>query len=219
MIFISLDVSTGAARSVAAASTTRTACRRLVRGRQMTSGKSTNLFSGSYSSTQVFFKHPPGFRVDPSKPPKLQNPQARSRAAVAKIAYFPKSRNSLISLENMHRVASKSPAWPTCLFIRPDSIREDLLRRPTATTMTSANARVSQRQRHHHCQAPLMAACNAIDEGGPVSKRRIGLQPGTTASPATQTGHLGRRAGFVEEHQPMDPRAHALPERDASEIS
>src|ERR1700687_1092321 len=42
MMFISIDASTGAARSVAAASTTRAACRRLVRGRQMNGGKCGN---------------------------------------------------------------------------------------------------------------------------------------------------------------------------------
>ena len=49
------------------------------------------------------------------------------------------------------------------------------------------------------------------DEGlcRPVPERRIGLQPGTPASPATQTGHLGRRAGFVEEDQAVDLLAHA----------
>jgi hypothetical protein len=44
---------------------------------------------------------------------------------------------------------------------------------------------------------------------GPVSERRIGLQADTTTSSATQTGHLGRRAGFVEEDQPVDPLANA----------
>ena len=38
-MFISIDASTGAARSVAAARTTRADCRRLVHGRQMTGGK------------------------------------------------------------------------------------------------------------------------------------------------------------------------------------
>ena len=46
--------------------------------------------------------------------------------------------------------------------------------------------------------------------GGPVSERRIGLQPGAAARPAAQTGHLCRRAGLVEEDQSMDlPRASA----------
>ena len=49
------------------------------------------------------------------------------------------------------------------------------------------------------------------DEGldGPVSERRIGpLNRAPRSNSATQTGHLGRRAGFVEEDQPMDlPRA------------
>ena len=44
---------------------------------------------------------------------------------------------------------------------------------------------------------------------GPVPEGRMGLQPGATASSAAQTGHLGRRAGFVEEDQPVDPLAHA----------
>jgi hypothetical protein len=39
MMFISIDASTGAARSVAAAGTTRTDCGRLVHGRQMSGGK------------------------------------------------------------------------------------------------------------------------------------------------------------------------------------
>src|SRR5713226_3195395 len=39
MMFISIDASTGAARSVAAVGTTRTDCRRLVHGRQMSGGK------------------------------------------------------------------------------------------------------------------------------------------------------------------------------------
>ena len=48
------------------------------------------------------------------------------------------------------------------------------------------------------------------DEGlrGPVSEGRIGFQSSAPASPATQTGHLGRCAGFVEEDQPMDPLPH-----------
>jgi hypothetical protein len=45
--------------------------------------------------------------------------------------------------------------------------------------------------------------------GGPVSERRIGFQAGATASPATQAGHLGRRAGFVEEDQSVGRLAHA----------
>ena len=45
--------------------------------------------------------------------------------------------------------------------------------------------------------------------GRPVSERRIGLQAGAAASPAAQAGHLGRRAGFVEEDQSVDPLAHA----------
>ena len=39
MVFISIDSSTGAPRSVGAAGTARTDCRRLVHGRQMTGGK------------------------------------------------------------------------------------------------------------------------------------------------------------------------------------
>ena len=39
MMFISIDASAGAARSAAAADTTRTDCRRLVHGRQMSGGK------------------------------------------------------------------------------------------------------------------------------------------------------------------------------------
>ena len=42
-----------------------------------------------------------------------------------------------------------------------------------------------------------------------MPERRIGLQAGTTASPATQTGHLRRRPGFVEEDQAVDFLAHA----------
>jgi hypothetical protein len=45
--------------------------------------------------------------------------------------------------------------------------------------------------------------------GGPVSERRIGFQADAPAGPPPQTGHLGRRAGFVEEDQPVDPLAQA----------
>src|SRR5712672_3383911 len=59
MIFISIDASSGAARSVAAASTIHAACRRLVRGRQMTGGKGAkggNPFSAPYGGAQVFLE-------------------------------------------------------------------------------------------------------------------------------------------------------------------
>jgi hypothetical protein len=59
MIFISIDASSGAARSMAAAGTVRVARRRLVRGRQMSGGKGAkggNPSSGSYSGTQVFLE-------------------------------------------------------------------------------------------------------------------------------------------------------------------
>jgi hypothetical protein len=54
-------------------------------------------------------------------------------------------------------------------------------------------------------------ATQSGDEGlrGPVSERRISFQADTTASSAAETGHLGRRAGFVEEDQSVDRFAHA----------
>src|SRR6266851_6807401 len=59
MMLISIDASSGAARSVAAASTIHAACRRLVRGRQMTGGKGAkggNPFSAPYGGAQVFLE-------------------------------------------------------------------------------------------------------------------------------------------------------------------
>ena len=59
MMFISIDASSGAARTVVAASTTRAAGRQLVHGRQMSGGKGAkggNSFSGHYSGTQVFLE-------------------------------------------------------------------------------------------------------------------------------------------------------------------
>ena len=54
-------------------------------------------------------------------------------------------------------------------------------------------------------------AAQASDEGlcRPVAERCRGLQAGPATRPATQTGHLGRRAGFVEEDQAVDLLAHA----------
>jgi len=53
-------------------------------------------------------------------------------------------------------------------------------------------------------------AAQAGDEGlrRPVSERRPGLQASPAARAAAQTRHLGRRAGFVEEDQPVDLIAH-----------
>ena len=58
-MFISVDASSGAARSVAAAGTIRAACRRLVHVCQMSGGKGAkggNLFWGPYSGAQVFLE-------------------------------------------------------------------------------------------------------------------------------------------------------------------
>jgi hypothetical protein len=53
-------------------------------------------------------------------------------------------------------------------------------------------------------------AAQASNEGlgGPVSERRIGLQPGAAARPLAQAGHLCRRARLVEEDQSMAIAAH-----------
>lgn len=42
-----------------------------------------------------------------------------------------------------------------------------------------------------------------------MPERRIGLQASATARAATQTGHLRRRTGFIEEDQSVDLLAHA----------
>lgn len=42
-----------------------------------------------------------------------------------------------------------------------------------------------------------------------MSERGVGFQPGAPVGSTTQTGHLGRRAGFVEEDQPVDRLTHA----------
>ena len=57
-MFISIDASSGTARSVAAAGTIRAARRRLVRGRQMTGGKGAK---GGNPPFPFFFFPPPPF--------------------------------------------------------------------------------------------------------------------------------------------------------------
>jgi hypothetical protein len=54
MTLLSIDASSGAVRSVVAASTTRAAARRLVYGRQMSGGKGGNPVLRPHSGTQVF---------------------------------------------------------------------------------------------------------------------------------------------------------------------
>ena len=56
MTFVSIDTSSGAVRSAAAASTIRAASRRLLGGRQMTGGKGGNPFWGPYSGGKVLLE-------------------------------------------------------------------------------------------------------------------------------------------------------------------
>ena len=48
------------------------------------------------------------------------------------------------------------------------------------------------------------------DEGlcAPMAERRLHLQPFATPRPPAQPGHLGSRAGFIDEHQPLGPLDH-----------
>ena len=94
MTFVSIDTSSGAVRSAAAASTIRAASRRLLGGRQMTGGKGGNPFWGPYSGGKVLLE---GLRD--------------SANAVAEIAYASKNCRPFKSLNNQGQEGRRPPVW------------------------------------------------------------------------------------------------------------